>query len=56
MKWIELSLSVDGELAEAVSEVLSRYAPSGVAAETVVAPDESHQLTGMVIVRTYLAP
>jgi len=54
LKWIELSLSVDGELAEAVSEVLSRYAPSGVAAEAVVAPDESHQLTGMVIVRTYL--
>jgi hypothetical protein len=28
--WLEVSLTVDGELAEAVAEVLSRYAPNGV--------------------------
>ena len=28
--WLEVSLEVDGELAEAVAEVLARYAPGGV--------------------------
>jgi ribosomal protein L11 methyltransferase len=54
LKWIELSLSVDGELAEAVSEVLSRYAPGGVAVELTVDPDRAGQPTGAVAVRTYL--
>ncbi len=31
MKWLEVSLTVDGELAEAVADVLSRHAPNGVA-------------------------
>ena len=31
--WLEVSLKVDGELAEAVAEVLSRYAPDGVMIE-----------------------
>jgi ribosomal protein L11 methyltransferase len=35
-KWLEVSLAVDGELAEAVAEVLSRYAPNGVAMQTDV--------------------
>ena len=42
--WAEFSLVVDGELAEAVAEVLARYAPDGVAIEsTAVAasPDDS---------------
>src|SRR5512139_3325060 len=42
--WAEFSLTVDGELAEAVAEVLRRYAPDGVAIEsTAVAssPDDS---------------
>ena len=28
--WLEVSLTVDGELAEAVAEVLARFAPDGV--------------------------
>jgi ribosomal protein L11 methyltransferase len=32
--WLEVSLTVDGELAEAVAEVLSRFAPDGVAIES----------------------
>lgn len=32
--WLEVSLIVDGELAEAVSEVLSRFAPDGVVIES----------------------
>ncbi len=34
MNWLEVSLVVDGELAEAVSEVLARYAPNGVAIQS----------------------
>ncbi|HHH82330.1 MAG TPA: 50S ribosomal protein L11 methyltransferase [Chloroflexi bacterium] len=33
MNWIEISLLVNGELAEAVAEVLSRHIPQGVAIE-----------------------
>ena len=32
--WLEVSLVVDGELAEAVAEVLSRYLPNGVVIES----------------------
>jgi ribosomal protein L11 methyltransferase len=32
--WLEVSLTVDGEMAEAVSEVLARFAPDGVAIES----------------------
>ncbi len=39
--WLEVSIAVDGELAEAVAEVLSRYIPSGVVIEsTAVTADE----------------
>jgi ribosomal protein L11 methyltransferase len=40
-KWLKVSLTVNGELAEAVAEVLSRYAPGGVVIEAtrVVAND-----------------
>ena len=33
MNWIEIKLSVDGEAAEAVAEVLQRYGHQGVAVE-----------------------
>jgi ribosomal protein L11 methyltransferase len=32
--WLEISLTVDGEIAEAVAEVLARYLPNGVAIES----------------------
>lgn len=35
-KWLEVSLTVDGELAEAVAEVLDRYATGGVVVESNV--------------------
>jgi ribosomal protein L11 methyltransferase len=35
-KWLEISLTVDGELAEAVAEVLDRYASGGVVVESNV--------------------
>lgn len=38
--WLEVSLVVDGELAEAVAEVLARFAPGGVVVEfTRIDPD-----------------
>lgn len=38
--WLEISLVVDGEMAEAVAEVMGRYIPSGVAIEaTEIEPD-----------------
>lgn len=42
--WLEISLTVDGEIAEAVAEVLSRYLPNGVAIESTAvtaSPDDS---------------
>jgi len=34
MNWLEVSLTVDGELAEAVAEVLARFVPGGVVVES----------------------
>jgi ribosomal protein L11 methyltransferase len=34
MNWLEISLEVDGEMAEAVAEVLARFAPDGVVIES----------------------
>jgi len=34
--WLKVSLTADGELAEAISEVLSRFSPNGVAVESDV--------------------
>jgi ribosomal protein L11 methyltransferase len=38
--WLEVSLTVDGELAEAVAELMRRYIPDGIAIEsTTIIPD-----------------
>jgi ribosomal protein L11 methyltransferase len=51
MKWFEVCIEVDAEVAEAVSDVLNRFAPGGVAIE---AQGEDHNLTaGTVTVRAY---
>ncbi len=55
--WLEVSLTVDGELAEAVADVLARFAPDGVTTEqAVVYTDEEDAGTpvGPVTVRAYL--
>ena len=55
--WLEISLTVDGELAEAVADVLARFAPNGVMTEQGVKflDDEDHGTpTGPIIVRAYL--
>ena len=57
--WLEVSLTVDGELAEAVAEVLARFAPDGVVIEsTQVISDESDnegRVIGPLRVSAYLA-
>ena len=50
MKWLEVSVTVENEVAEAVAEVLSRYAYRGV----VIEADPEHWKSGPVVVRAYL--
>ncbi len=56
--WLEISLLVDGELAEAVADVLARFAPNGVVTEStgVKFLDEENEgvAVGPVSVRAYL--
>ena len=43
-EWLEISLVVSGELAEAVNDVLTRYIPGGVVIERAVTYDPSGEL------------
>ena len=55
--WLEVSLTVDGELAEAVADVLARFAPNGVATERGIAfvdNDDPGTPAGPIFVRAYL--
>lgn len=58
MNWLEVSLLVDGELAEAVADVLARFAPNGVVTESTAIQfnDEEDEggAVGPVNVRAYL--
>ena len=57
MNWLEVSLTVDGELAEAVADVLARFAPNGVMTEQGVKflnDEDQGTPAGPIIVRAYL--
>jgi ribosomal protein L11 methyltransferase len=57
MNWLEVSLVVNGELAEAVAEVLARFAYSGVMMEQGVKYNDEEDAgtpTGPITVRAYL--
>ena len=57
MNWLEVSLTVDGELAEAVADVFARYAPNGVMTEQGVKYNDAEDAgtpTGPITVRAYL--
>ncbi|MGA2503745.1 MAG: 50S ribosomal protein L11 methyltransferase, partial [Anaerolineales bacterium] len=57
MNWLEVSMTVNGELAEAVADVLARFAPNGVTTEQAVdfVNDEDEGTpVGPVTVRAYL--
>jgi ribosomal protein L11 methyltransferase len=57
MNWLEVSLTVNGELAEAVAEVLARFAPNGVMTEQGIKfmdEEDYGTPTGPIVVRAYL--
>lgn len=56
--WLEISIIVNGEMAEAVAEVMSRYIPEGIVIENLAFPDhpnEHEQTTGHLRVSGYLS-
>lgn len=57
MNWLEVSLVVNGELAEAVADVLARFAPNGVTTEQGVKyidDEDAGTPAGPITVRAYL--
>ena len=54
MSWLELSLNLNGELAEAVTEVLSRYASGGVAIEMAADSNGDFSASTDVLVKAYI--
>ncbi len=57
MNWLEVSITVNGELAEAVADVLARFAPNGVTTEQAVGfvnDEDEGTPVGPVTVRAYL--
>lgn len=57
MNWLEVSLTVNGELAEAVADVLARFAPNGVMTEQGVEfldDEDPGTAAGPIMVRAYL--
>jgi len=57
MNWLEVSLIVNGELAESVADVLARFAPHGVMTEQgveFVDDEDEGSATGPITVRAYL--
>jgi len=58
LAWIEVSLTVDGELAEAVADVLARFSSNGVVVESGIKylnADDPGTPLDQVHVRAYLA-
>ena len=56
--WIEVKIHCDGELAEALAEVLGRFVSNGVALESITTFDphtHDNKPTGEMIVSGYLA-
>jgi ribosomal protein L11 methyltransferase len=55
--WLEVSLTVNGEMAEAVADVLARFAPNGVMTEQSVkytSDEDEGTAAGPITVRAYL--
>jgi len=57
LNWLEVSMTVDGELAEAVADVFARFAPNGVMTEQGVKYNDAEDAgtpSGPITVRAYL--
>jgi ribosomal protein L11 methyltransferase len=55
LNWLEISITIDGELAEAVADVLSRHIQQGVATELNIDAGKRLPADNQVIVRGYLS-
>jgi ribosomal protein L11 methyltransferase len=53
LKWLEISLTLTGELAEAAAEVISRYTPNSIAMEYPLEGDQIDP-TAQVVLHAYL--
>ena len=47
--WLEISLTVSGELAEPVAELLARYIPDGVVIESTAVVNPPDETEGHVV-------
>jgi ribosomal protein L11 methyltransferase len=54
LNWLEISLTVEGELAEAVADVLGRHIQQGVATELKVDQEHTQATASQVVVRGYI--
>ncbi len=54
MKWLEVSLIANGEIAEAAADVLARHAPAGLALEPTDAPAADKTSAASIRVRAFL--
>lgn len=54
MKWLEVSIVTDGEIAEAAADVLARHAPEGLTLEPLDPTPDEGTFSGRVIVRAFL--
>ena len=57
MNWLEVSMTVDGELAESIADVFARFTPNGVMTEQGVKYNDAEDAgtpTGPITVRAYL--
>lgn len=48
-KWLEISFTVDGEMAESIAEVLARFIPDGIVIESTAVTAEADDSGGRVI-------
>jgi len=55
LRWLEISISVDGELTEPVAELFARYAHGGVAIEAPRLEDDASDAEASHTVKAYLA-
>jgi ribosomal protein L11 methyltransferase len=54
LKWLEVSLTARGEIAEAIADVLARHAPSGLVLESVNPASDKPFKAGVVKLRAFL--
>jgi ribosomal protein L11 methyltransferase len=54
LRWLEVSIVTDGEIAEAAADVIARQAPEGLTLEPLDPTQDEGMLSGQVVVRAFL--